>query len=319
MNRTLRFFPGLLLLLSFTLSACMGLIPLEEEPVSGEFGPQISQQEQQTRTFEALWTHLEENYIYFESADVDWGALRDQYQKRIDSGLSTDQFTELMQELVTELPEGSLAYESRQERIERESSDSSSYEGIGAFVGFNAEPEPHMVLLDVIEGSPAEEAGLEAHDSIFEIDGRPVRLEEGVSAVERIRGPAGTTVTLGIQSPGAPLRSVEVKRDRLTTTGKLEAYPLVGTDYGYLLLPPISYEALAQDVTQSIQTLTGNSSVEAIILDLRIAGSSRGWPLEDLSALFYDGPLGEFYNRENQQVIEIQGQDVNGSQELRLF
>ena len=319
MNRRSRLLICLLLMtVSFALSACMGLLPLEEEPVLGEFGPQTTPQDIQTKTFEALWQNLQENYIYFETADVNWDALREEYLERIQTGLSSEEFKAMIEGLETELPPGSLVYESRQERIERQTTDSSTYEGIGAFVGFSEEPEPHMVLLDVIEGSPAEQAGLEAHDSIFEIDGSPVLLEEGMRAVERIRGPAGTSVTLNVQTPGTSPRSVEVERGRLTSTGRLKAFNISDRDYGYLLFPPITYETLSQDVVQSLEELTANRRMEGLILDLRIAGSSRGWPLESLYTMFHDGELGEFYNRNNQQMITVTGQDVNGSQDVPL-
>lgn len=319
MNRRAHFLTWLLLTTaSFALSGCMGLLPLEEEPVPGEFGPQTTPQELQTKTFEALWQNLQENYIYFETADVEWDALREQYLERIQAGLSPEEFTATIEELETELPPGSLVYESRAERIERETTDSSTYEGIGAFVGFSEEPEPHMILLDVIEGSPAEQAGLKAHDSIFEIDGSPVLLEEGMRAVERIRGPAGTSVTLNVQTPGTSPRSVQVERGRLTSTGRLKGFNISNRDYGYLLFPPIGYETLSEDVVQSLEEFTANRTMEGLIIDLRIAGSSRGWPLENLYTMFHDGELGEFYNRENQQTITVTGQDVNGSQDVPL-
>jgi carboxyl-terminal processing protease len=318
MSKKAIFLPSLLLILSFILSACMGLLPLEEEPVKGDFGPKTSLPEQQAKTFEALWKHLEDSYIYFETADVDWATVHDKYLERINSGLTADEFNDLMKELGTELPAGSLSYETRAERIEADTTDTSSYEGIGAFVGFSKEPEPHIILLSVIEGSPAEHAGLKAHDSIFEIDGSPIQLEEGITAVNRVRGPAGSSVTLSIQSPGTPERSIEVKRGKLTSTGKLEASNVRGTNYGYLLFPPVGYSTLGDDVTKSLQQFTTNRTLEGLILDLRIAGSTRGWPLEDLYAMFYHGAMGEFYNRDKKQLVELKGQDVFSSQKVPL-
>ena len=313
-----KYFPSVVLILSFFLSACMGLIPLEDEPVSGQFGPQTSLQEQQIQTFEALWKNFEENYIYYETADTDWQELRDQYLERVNTGLTTEEFNSLLDDLQADLPAESLAHRSRAERIEEDVADTSSYEGIGAFVGFSEEPEPHIVLLDVIEGSPAAQAGLQAHDSIFAIDGSPIRLEEGLSAVERVRGPAGSSVTLDIQSPDGAERSVEVKRGKLTSTGRLKAYSLTGTNYGYLLFPPVGYDTLDEDVVQSLQAFTTNRQLEGLILDLRIASSSRGWPLEALYTMFHDGALGEFYNRLDRQLVEVEGQDFFGSQDIPL-
>src|ERR1044071_5569514 len=127
MSKKAVFIPTLLLILSFILSACIGLLPLEEEPVTGEFGPKTSLPEQQTKTFEALWKDLEDNYIYFKTADVDWKSLHDKYLAQINNGLTAEKFADLMRELGTELPAGSLAYETRAERIQADTGDTSSY------------------------------------------------------------------------------------------------------------------------------------------------------------------------------------------------
>lgn len=312
-------FPILILIFSTVVSACIGLIPLNDAPVTGDFGPAYSPQEHQTKVFEALWTNLQENYIYYETADVDWDALNREYLERISSGLSNEEFTALIEELEADLPAGSMLYQSRDERIEVETSDLSTYDGIGAFIGFREDPVPHIILLSVIKGSPAEQAGLKAHDSIFKIDGMPIQSEEGTNAVNRIRGPAGSSVTLEVQSPGQPARSVELQRAKLSSTGSLEAGLIPGTNYGYLLLPPISYDTLVEDVLTNLQSFTTNRTLEGLILDLRIAGSARGWPLEELLTLFHDGDVGEFYNNQNQkQVFTIDGQDQFSSQSVPL-
>jgi C-terminal processing protease CtpA/Prc len=58
--------------------------------------------------------------------------------------------------------------------------------------------------------------------------------------------------------------------------------------------------------------------LEGLILDLRIASSTRGWPLEALYTMFYNGEMGEFYNRKDKQLIQVEGQDVFGSQDVPL-
>jgi carboxyl-terminal processing protease len=318
MKRKVTISLSVFLILSFMVFGCAGLAGLEEEPVTGDFGPAYTPQELQARTFEALWTNLQDNYIYFESTDVEWDSIRDRYLERITSGLTNVEFTELLDELESDLPPGSLTYQSRVERIESDIGDLSSYEGIGAFVGFNEDPQPHVVLLGVIEGSPAEKAGLKAHDSIFAIDGSPVLLKEGLSVVDRIRGPSGSSVTLNVQTPGSPERSVEVKRAKLTSTGKLEALEIPDTSYAYMLFPPVAYATMMDDVVTNLQTFTTNKTLDGLILDLRVAGSSRDWPFEALYTMFYDGAIGEFYNREGKQMLEVKGQDVFASQSIPL-
>ena len=314
------FLPAAFIILSVMLSACIGLIPLEEEQTSASFGPSYSPSEHQTRVFDAIWTHLEESYIHYERADVDWDALNKEYLEHINAGLSDDEFTALIQELQTELPTGTLTYQSRAERIEAETIDTSTYEGIGAVMTFTEDPAPHFIVLSVIPGSPAEKAGLKAHDSVSKIDGEAVQVEEGQRAVNRIRGAAGSTVTLTVQSPGESEHPIEIQRARLTNTGKLEARMLAGTNnYGYMLFPPTGSATLMKDVVASLQTFTTNRTLDGLVLDLRIASSTRGgWPMEELFKLFHDGNVGEFYNSEQEQVLNINGEDQFSSQTVPL-
>ena len=314
------FIPSLILVLSMFLPACAGLITAEEESIPGEYGPQYTPQEHQLRTFDALWDMFAENYIYFATADVAWDKVREEYAARIDAGLTNDEFIALLRELEDELPPGSLTYQSRAERIQSGVEDFSTYEGIGAFIGFKAEDVPHIVVLGVIEGSPAEKAGIKPHDSIFEIDGSPVLLEEGTDVVNRVRGPAGSTVTLSVKTPGTAERIIEVTRAELVSRGKLEARQLEDSAYGYILFPPLSYEGLLEEVLVNLQTFTTNQQLEGLILDLRIASSSGGWPLEGLLTLFHDGAIGDFYNSAQQkQTLVVEGQDLFGSQSVPLI
>jgi carboxyl-terminal processing protease len=318
MKRKLLLIPFILIAISVILSACSGLLPLDEETVNGEYGPAYSTQEHQTRTFDTLWKDLQDNYIYYQGADLDWDSIHNEYIDRINGGLTQDEFTSMLKELETRLPDESFVYQPRAERIESDIATSTTYDGIGAFVGFQEEGVPHIVILAVIDGSPAEQAGLKAHDSIFSIDGNPVLLEEGLSVVERIRGPAGSSVSLNVQTPGSPKRIVDVERAKLTTTGKLEAFNIIGTDFGYLLFPPIGYQGLDQDVFNALQTLATNRKLKGVILDLRVVNSSQNWPLDTLFTMFHDGKIGELYNRKDKQLLEVEGQDVVGSQTMPL-
>ena len=318
-NRKFSFFILVLCLASLWLSACGSLLDAAEEAVGGDYGPAYVPKEHQTRTFEALWKLLADSYIYYDTAEVDWDAVHGKYSARIEEGLTNEQFSDLLRELQAELPVGTFAYQSRAERIEADITDASSYEGIGAIVGFQEKEEPHVVILDVIDGSPAEKAGLKPHDSVYEIDGDPISLDEGLTVVNRIRGPAGTTVTLQVKTPGEAERAVEVTRGKLVSSGKLEAHQVPDTNYGYILFPPLSYQDVMEDVRTILQEFTTNQKLEGLILDLRVAGSSRGWPLQDLLSMFHEGDIGEFYNRVNEtQPITIQGQDYLSSQTVPL-
>ncbi|HQU35311.1 MAG TPA: S41 family peptidase [Anaerolineales bacterium] len=312
---------AVLFIFSFALSACAGFAP-EDEPITGDFGAQYTPQEHQTRVFDAIQKHLVDNYIYYESAGLDWDALFDEYHARISDGLTNDEFNALMLEFTGKLPEGALLFQSRDERIAAETESTSTYEGIGAFIGFDAEAVPHIIVLGVIEGSPAEQAGIRAHDSIYAIDGNPILLEEGIDVVKRVRGPAGSVVALNVQTPGKPERTVEVTRAQLVSASQIEARQIdvQGAPYGYILFPVINNDSLFKDLLANLQKLTTNQKLEGLVLDLRVAGSSRGWPLEELLKLFHDGKVGTFYNsQEIEQSVSVTGADLFGSQSVPLI
>jgi len=318
MKRITGVFVSQFVLLGFLLTACSGLLTFEEEPADITYGPDYTLEEHQRRTFETLWQNIAKNYIYFENAGVNWDGLHDDYLERIEGGLTSAEMDAVLHELESALPSGSLVYQSRQERIEQDISETSTYGGIGAFVGFAEEDVPHLVILDVMSGSPAEKAGLKAHDSILMIDGEAVLLEEGLGAVERVRGQAGSSVNLTVQTPGRPERSVEVSRGDIAGSGHLKYGDIAGTNFGYLLFPPAGSDQMIDEVLQSLQGLTTNRTLGGLILDLRIAGSRTGWPLEEMFTLFGDGIAGVFYNREQSQPLTIRGQDILGSQSIPL-
>jgi C-terminal processing protease CtpA/Prc len=138
--------------------------------------------------------------------------------------------------------------------------------------------------------------------------------------VQRIRGLAGSTVSLEVQTPGRAKRSITVTRGQLTSTGELQVDQIIKTSgfYGYLLFPPVAYDTLIDDVLGSIQVLTTNRHLDGLILDLRVAGSTGSWPLEEMLTVFQNGDIGEFYTRTESQAFSVDGRDIFGSQSVPL-
>ena len=72
---------------------------------------------------------------------------------------------------------------------------SGEYEGIGAWVDVDGE---YLTIISPIEGTPAEEAGLQPGDQIIAIDGDDMTGVDPNIALKRVVGPAGTKVILTI-------------------------------------------------------------------------------------------------------------------------
>jgi carboxyl-terminal processing protease len=74
--------------------------------------------------------------------------------------------------------------------------------GIGVFPGLDPKTKT-LVVLTPLPGGPAKAAGIRAGDHIEKIDGKATQGMPLEDAVQRIRGKAGTAVTLTVRHPGA--------------------------------------------------------------------------------------------------------------------
>lgn len=309
----MKHFRLLILLLALTLAAC----GQKEAPTPTPL-PTTDPAVRQQRALEALWMAVNDQFIYDDFGGADWNALQAEYKTRIAGGLSNMEFEESLNSLVSNLPAGSAVYQTRSERIQAELENTALYSGIGAYISVRAEPEPHIVILSIIKDSPAAEAGLAAHDSIYSVDGGAVTAEEGLTVVQRVRGDAGTTVTLEVESPGGARRTVTVTRAKLTAADTLKGGLLTQSGILYLLVPVSPEATLLEAMAQGLTAASQQTQLTGIIIDLRIAHAGAGWPLTEMLTLYGDGPLGEFYTRDEEQPLAANGVDVSGSQTLPL-
>lgn len=69
------------------------------------------------------------------------------------------------------------------------------FEGIGAELGMR---DKQIIVIAPLDGMPAQKAGIKAGDAIVKVDDKSTEGWTLVEAVEKIRGPKGTTVTLSV-------------------------------------------------------------------------------------------------------------------------
>lgn len=88
------------------------------------------------------------------------------------------------------------------------------FQGIGAELGLR---DKQIIVISPLKGSPAIEAGIKAQDAILAVDGASTANWSLTQAVEKIRGPKGTTVVLTILSKDKKdSKDVKIVRDVIT-------------------------------------------------------------------------------------------------------
>lgn len=237
----------------------------------------------------------------------------------MEAGIDSDQFSDGLTNVLASLPAPPVL-QTREERVAQASASSASYGGIGAFVTLKDTPEPHIVLLSVMPDSPAENAGLMAHDSILTIDGEPIPPGDVALSIEQMRGEPGSDVTLTVSTPGSAEREVVVTRGAIQTTPAPIEVQTLGPEenVAYLLFPPAPYPDMLAGIFSQIDTLSAEKELTGLIFDLRIVSQDDSWPLAEMFTAFGTGDLGEIYTRQGAAPLDVEGQDVLMSQTLPL-
>lgn len=160
--------------------------------------------------------------------------------------------------------------------------NSGTFDGIGVTI---TSVDGKVVVVSVLEGSPAEKAGIKANDVIVSIDGETQDAWDVDDVVLRIRGEEGTSVTLGIQREGeSSLRTFTVTRAAIDVPN-VES-ELLESDIGYISLYTFN-EQSANDVRSAIEDLS-QQGAKGFILDLRDNPGGLLTAAVDVSSLFVD-------------------------------
>lgn len=156
------------------------------------------------------------------------------------------------------------------------SSRANNYVGVGVTV--NYEREDGLLVVDVTEGGPAEEAGILPGEIITAVDGVSVAGEGRYSATDLITGEAGTSVTLTLLGGDGASREVTCQRRRLrspSASGKL-----LEDGVGYVYLANF-YSGAADSFRQTVDGLLAQGA-KSLVIDLRNDPGGYIAELEDI-------------------------------------
>jgi carboxyl-terminal processing protease len=157
-----------------------------------------------------------------------------------------------------------------------------TFEGIGALLGKNE--NGNVIIISPIDGFPAKKAGLQPRDVIVEINGEDALSLTTDQAVDKIRGPKGTTVKLRIIRDGKEDLKFDIVREEINIPS-VESKTLDG-NIGYIKISRFGDDTTT--LTREAAEKFTSSGVKKIVLDLR--GNPGGY-LEsavDVSSLWLD-------------------------------
>jgi len=197
-----------------------------------------------------------------------------------------------------------------QARLFRESV-SGQFEGVGLSV------EQHrrgLMVARVFEGSPAERAGIRKGDVVTEVNGRSIAGEPTQVATAKIKGEAGTKVSLTVLTPGrGRRRTIELERARIEIPAvEADIRTRGGHDLAHIRLLEFT-EGTHGELRDTIDQMR-RQDADGILLDLRGNGGGLLSEAVLVSSIFIEkGRIVSTKGRTKpERVFEAEGEAIDG-------
>ncbi len=192
-----------------------------------------------------------------------------------------------------------------------------SFEGVGMEIG---ERKGQLQVIAPLEGTPAQRAGLRSGDKIVKINGTTTMDLTVDEAVNLIRGPKGTEVTLTIsREEWEKTKEIKIMRDVIEVPSL--KWELKDNNIAYIRLYQFSEKA-SFDFRKAVIEILASSPTQKIILDLRnnpggyleVAQDIAGWFLERGEIVviedFGQGDQGEKKEYKAQGLAQLSGYPI---------
>ena len=136
--------------------------------------------------------------------------------------------------------------------------------GVGVVVEMK---DHHVVIVAPIDNSPAQRAGLHSGDIIMSVDGRDITGLPLDQVVQKISGPVGTSVKLGVLDPQTRhIRNVTIVRAEVKLNN-VAWQRLPGTEVADLRIASFN-EGVAKELEKALREIQ-QEQLRGVILDLR--------------------------------------------------
>ena len=260
--------------------------------------------------FDALWQSISEGYVDPGFGGADWEALRGEFRTKVESLDDAVEAYTVIAEMIGELgnemtfvvppwlrPQDSETTESGEIELE--------YAGVGILLQQMQSGE--VWVLQVFRDTPAERSGVLIGDVVAGVGDWRVEGENPVSEISsRVRGPAGTDVSLTLRDPDGDERDVTITRGKIDLRPSVE-FKRVESTFGYLRIPALSEDLVAEAAKALPQLL----STRYLLLDLRNVASGTIEGMSQVAQWFLgSAQLGGFISREGGMALPFREDSI---------
>lgn len=172
-------------------------------------------------------------------------------------------------------------YEAYREQAEN------AYVGVGMTIQAT-EDESGFLILEVVAGGPAEEAGIQVKDLLIQVEGTDVRSATITEVGDLVKGKEGSYVSLTVLRQGTH-ETVSVQRKKVQTP--VATFEMLPDNIGLVTIENFD-ERCAEESIEAIETLLENGA-EKLIFDVR--NNPGGFASELVELLDYLLPEGDLF------------------------
>jgi carboxyl-terminal processing protease len=241
------------------LATGASLTPTMTSPVKAEM------EDSPKAVVDEVWQIVNNEFVDRNFNNVDWQAKREELLKR--NYTSKKQAYKAIAKTLKELGDPYTRFLIPNQFQMLTSQTSGEVSGVGVRLAIHKRTQD-LVIVDVIQKSPADEQGLKPGDRLVKIDGKPTALMDLKQASQALRGENDTMVELQIARKGEKTFDVTITRAQIEVPSV--NYALKDEDnlkVGYIRLDEFSSHA-AEQMKKAIEDLQ-QQQASGFVLDLR--------------------------------------------------
>ena len=156
-------------------------------------------------------------------------------------------------------------YYTHDELVQLQQQTEGIYYGIGAYISQDNEMG-YVRVSKIIKNTPAEASGLQQDDYIYKVDGEDMQGKDSSYVVSKIKGEAGTKVTITVVREGAtdPI-DIEVERQKIESP--TVEYQMLDNDMAYIQIT--EFDLVTTEQFEEAYKQAQTDGMKGLILDLR--------------------------------------------------